>query len=177
MSSQPVHVLTYQDFTTFPDDGLHEIVDGALFVKGVPSLRHQKVSGELFLQLREQVTQPGRGEVYYSPVGVELSPHDIVQPDLVVVLDRSVLVGSHVRGTPELVVEILSPSNRRHDLETKHELYERSGVGEHWVLDAEGRALTQHVLEGGRYRCTGDHREHVSSVAVDGLDVDLSRVW
>jgi Uma2 family endonuclease len=89
------------------------------------------------------------GELLASPLDVFFIGADPVQPDLVGWLSsgqaRGVLRG--VEGPPDLLVEVLSPSNRNHDLLTKRALYGRAGVGEYWVVDPEARTLIIHTLD------------------------------
>jgi len=74
---------------------------------------------------------------FNAPVDVQLTDHDIVQPDLVVVLgDRTrMITHAKIDGAPDLVVEILSPSTSSNDTALKKHLYERMGVGEYWIAD------------------------------------------
>ena len=79
--------LAYDDYVGFPDDGRsHEIMDGEHHVAAAPYLDHQLVSSRMHFQLFQQIVLPGKGEVFHAPTAVQLSPHDIVEPDLVVVL-------------------------------------------------------------------------------------------
>jgi Uma2 family endonuclease len=83
--------------------------------------------------------RPETGRVYLSPLDVVLSPHDVVEPDLLFVghdqLD--VLTPKNVQGPPALVVEILSPGTRKTDEQIKRRLFARVGVREYWLVDPE----------------------------------------
>lgn len=114
--------------------------------------------------------------MFVAPVDVVLSPHDIVQPDVAVVSrqNRAILTERNLRGPPDLVIEVLSPSTRSFDLGDKKDLYERSRVPEYWVVDGDSRELTAFRLDGQRYRpgvCTVDLH------GIAGVRVDLMRVW
>lgn len=146
--------ITYEEFKTFPDDGRrYELIDGEVFMFASPSLFHQMLALELGVLFRSAVTLKGLGWVLIAPFEVRFFGDNAVQPDLVVVLrDRAeVLTPSGVRGTPSLLLEILSPSNRSYDLTTKAELYARNGVLEYWIVDAEAETITVHELRDGRY--------------------------
>jgi Uma2 family endonuclease len=137
---QPVSAtkLTYEDFLGFPDDGQrHELIDGVHFVTPSPATKHQRVSGRLFACLFNYLRLHPIGEVFSAPFDVVLSNHDVVEPDLLVVLaDQSAIVtDQHVRGAPALVIEILSPGTRRTDEGAKSRLYDRVGVREYWLVD------------------------------------------
>jgi Uma2 family endonuclease len=172
--------LTYDDYVQIPEDGLtHEIIDGVHVVSPAPNLYHQRVSRRLQFQLFVQVEETGRGEVMDAPCDVVLSPTDIVQPDLLITLNggQATLDPRFVAGPPELVVEVLSPSSRRRDRGIKAQLYTRAGVPEYWIVDPDRRVVEQHVLEGSAYRLAGTHRETIRPTRIDGVEVDLSRVW
>lgn len=132
--------LTYEDYLDLPDDGLrHEIIDGEHFVTPAPNDRHQMISQNLEDAIRAyRRTHP---EVLHrhAPYEVKLSDVDVVQPDILVITParRHVRRGRGVTGAPDLVIEILSESNRRYDEVTKRKLYEQFGVVEYWVVDPD----------------------------------------
>jgi Uma2 family endonuclease len=172
--------LTWKDFVRFPDDGRrHEILDGKHVVSPAPILHHQAVSGRIQFQLWGQIVERGLGEVFNAPFGVELALHDVVQPDLAVVLEenRGILARTKVKGTPDLVIEILSPSTRRRDRGLKKERYRRAGVPEYWVIDGVQQVVEQFVLEGEEYRLLGSHHDAVEFRGLPGVRVDLKKVW
>ncbi|NBC29835.1 MAG: hypothetical protein GVY29_07570 [Spirochaetes bacterium] len=111
---------------------------------------------------------------------VELTPSDVVQPDIIVIDEerRGIISPSHVIGIPDLLVEILSPSNPSHDTELKHRLYERTGVPEYWIVDSRSHTLTRHLLQGDRY---GEPQVFTEAIELrrGGMHahVDLTAVW
>jgi Uma2 family endonuclease len=131
-----------------------EIIDGELFVSPAPIPLHQILTSTLIYLLSSLVIKRQLGLVLPAPVSVRLSPHDVVQPDVVFVRqDRRHIIGPRdIDGPPDLVIEILSPSTRRRDLTTKKALYERYGVPEYWIIDLEARAVSVFALVAGRYQ-------------------------
>lgn len=171
--------LTYADYAAIPADGLrHEIIDGEHIVNPTPNLYHQHVSRHLQHQLLMEIELKGFGIVVNSPVDLQLGPHDIVQPDLVFVsTDRkSILTPTKIKGVPDLVVEILSPSNTKHDTIVKRRLYERMGISEYWIVDPEEHSLLQLVYTNGAYREVACHDEVTMTIAPH-VRVDLKRIW
>ena len=147
--------LGYAHYVCFPDDGRrHEIIGGDHFVNPAPSTYHQTVSRRLHFQLYTQIELREMGVVFYAPVDVQLSEHDIVQPDLVVVLRarQTIITPSKIKGTPDLIVEIVSPTSAGADRSLKKELYGRSGVPEYWIADPFEHTLEQFVWEAGEYQ-------------------------
>jgi Uma2 family endonuclease len=130
--------LTYQDYLRFPTDGRrHEILAGVHYVTPPPVLAHQRISASLHLALGNFVRRRQLGEVYYAPVAVLLSPHDVVEPDLLFISNArlEIQTRTNVQGAPNLVIEILSPSTRRRDEVLKRVRYEHFGVDEYWLVD------------------------------------------
>ena len=136
--------LTYDDFLCFPDDGRrHELIDGVHFVTPSPATEHQRLVTELVIELGGYLRAHRSGRVFAGPLDVVLSNHDVVEPDLVVVLNDQieVLTPQHVRGAPAIVVEILSPGTRARDETLKRNLYARAGVGEYWMVDPDAQTI------------------------------------
>ena len=107
------------------------------------------------------------------------SDHDIVEPDLLVVLAPrgSFLTKRTVAGPPDLIVEILSTSTRRKDRELKLNLYQRAGVDEYWIVDPVARNLVKYVRRGPVLTPAGTFTDSVTCEGLDGVVVDLGRVW
>lgn len=146
--------LTYEDLLQTPDDGLrHEILDGEHFVSAAPNVRHQVVLANLYRALDAFVRARGLGWVLFAPLDVLLSEHDVVEPDLLFVsAQRSGLLAvANVQGAPDLLIEVLSPSGRKRDEVIKRDRYEKTGVGEYWLVDPEAETVKVFRLEGERY--------------------------
>ena len=173
--------LTYDDFVNFPDDGLrHELIDGEHYVTPAPAIKHQRVSGRLFGELYGYLKEHPVGEVFHAPSDVVISPIDVVERDLLIVLaDQSnIVTDKHVRGTPAIVVEILSPGTRRVDESIKRDLYDRGGVREYWVVDPVRDAVTIHRRSGGgsltpEPALTADGGDRLTSPLLPGWSADL----
>ena len=133
--------LTYDDFLLFPDDGQrHELIDGEHYVTPSPNTKHQQVVGNLHFMIRSWLEKHPVGRVFFAPFDVVFSHVDIVEPDLLYLSHAcaaQALTAAHVRGVPNLVIEITSPSTRQRDERIKRRLYEREGVSEYWVVDPE----------------------------------------
>jgi len=176
---RPPAKLGYREYCCFPDDGRrHEIIDGDHYVNPAPSTYHQTVSRRLQYQLYTQIELAGRGVVYDAPVDVQLTDHDIVQPDLVVVLAprTQMITPTKIKGIPDLLVEILSPSTASHDATLKKQLYERVGVAEYWIVDPDNHTLDQLVLADGRYE-RRPAADVVPLAILEGVTVRLTDVW
>jgi Uma2 family endonuclease len=134
---------TYEDLFSLPDEGKrYEIIEGELYEMPSPSWAHSTVVANLITMLIPLVVRLG-GIWRTAPLDVFFQGANPVQPDIVVMLPGS---GAHpiargVEGAPDLVIEVLSPSNRGHDGLTKRSLYARAGVREYWMVDPEARTI------------------------------------
>ncbi len=153
MATQPHTDLTYEDLASFPEDNLRrELIGGELIVTASPVVRHQDVvmtlSGELFNYAKKH-----GGKVFPAPLDVFFSDIDVVEPDVLFVTQANIakLETSFVRGAPDLVVEVSSPTTRRLELVRKRALYERFGVAEYWYVDLDADRIEVYRLEGDRY--------------------------
>jgi len=178
--------LTYDDFVHFPDDGKrHELIDGEHYVTPSPNLRHQKILGRLYLTIASWLQVNPIGEMFLSPLDVVFSDFDVVEPDLLYVSNErgaEVLTPKHVRGAPDLVVEIGSPSTRKRDETIKRRLYERnSGVSEYWVVDPELDVIRVYRREGERFGRPGELGRESGDVLttplLPGLEIDLPGIF
>ena len=177
--STDIHKLTYRDYVCFPDDGMrHEIIDGDHYMNAAPSTYHQAVSRRIQFQLYSQIELAELGEVIDAPVDVELSPFDIVQPDLVIVLaGRKIITPTKVKGVPDHLIEILSPSSDRNDRELKFSLYQRVGVPEYWIVDPLEHQVHQFRLANQRYQETIQCESITCNYLNESIHVDLTKVW
>ncbi len=169
--------LTYEEFKHFPDDGMrHEIIDGVHYMSPAPGTDHQNASRHIQFSLYRQIELEGKGQVFNAPVDLELAPTDVVEPDLVVVLEenRDIILRSRLRGVPDLVVEILSPSTSNRDSTLKLALYESHRVPEYWIVDTDDRCVYQYRLGSAGYDSPEVCRK---SIQFAGATVNLDDVW
>ena len=176
--------LTYDHVLAMPQDDLrHELIEGVHYVTASPNLRHQRISGRLYVALALWLREHPVGEVYYAPVDVVLSPHDVVVPDLVYVSRQraaEVLTDAAVKGTPELLVEILSPGTRRRDRTIKQALYDRWGVSEYWLVDPDREAIRIIRRDNGGFTVAADlvaDDDVLTTPLLPGLAIPLAAIF
>ena len=145
--------FNYDDLARLPDDGnRYELADGELIVSPAPTTDHQGISarcGALLFRAEEA----GYGRMFTAPTDVYLGPYQVVQPDLLFVAHErlDIITRMYVAGAPDLVIEILSPGTRDHDLGWKKTLYAREGVRHYWVADPVEQTIAPFVLDGRGY--------------------------
>ncbi len=171
--------LTYDDYCQYPDDGYrHEIIVGDHYMNPAPVPYHQALSRHIQFQLYSAIELTGLGQVINAPIDVQFSNHDVVQPDLIVVLSgNSIITTSKVKGVPDLVVEILSPSTSKRDEGLKKQLYEQNGVPEYWVVAPDEKVVRKFILNRDKYGEAELCSERVTFDGVPDTAVDLKRVW
>lgn len=150
---------TYGDYLKWPEDARYELIDGAAYLMApAPTLDHQDVVGEIYFQLRQVLSgKPCRA--FIAPVDVRLPKADeaderidtVVQPDVLLVCDPRKLDRRGVRGAPDLVIEVLSPTTASHDHQRKRQVYERAGVREYWLVHPIDRMLIIYRLQDGAF--------------------------
>jgi Uma2 family endonuclease len=173
-------LLTYPDLLEMPNDRLRrELLAGELLVSPAPSPRHQDAVLDIAVALRTYAARHG-GRVFVAPVDVVFTEHDVVEPDVVYVgPDRLEIVGEQaIRGVPDLVVEVLSPSSSGADLEDgeKYRLYARHSVAEYWVVDPKTARIHGYAdpdPQNETYRSRRTTERSISSATLADLWVTL----
>ena len=168
--------FTYRDLENFPEDGKRrEVLEGELHVSAAPSTRHQRIIGELFFLIRSHLNDNPVASVYVAPTEVMFDPLDAVQPDICVLLESgsAEITEKRILGAPEWVIEVISPSSRNYDLDTKQKLYARYGCV-YWVIDLVHETLTVWDL-GGEVTFSKD--EHVKVSVLPDFELDLKAAF
>ena len=120
---------------------------------GAPASPHQIIGGEIHAQLLSfRNTRKGPCLPMMSPVDVQLDRDNrtMVQPDVIIVCDRSKITYKGIFGAPDFIVEVLSPSTRKKDMTLKMSKYIDAGVREYWLIDPRTRQVVVHDFEAGK---------------------------
>ena len=145
--------FTHADLLVMPDDGKRrEIVDGELFVTPSPLSKHQLIvsiiASAFFLYLDDHPI----GRLFMAPLDVIFGEYDVLEPDLLFILnEHRGIIQDWVRGAPDLVIEVLSPTTARQDRGPKLKAYARFGVPEYWIVDPDNRAVEVYRLAQAGY--------------------------
>lgn len=178
---------TYADILEM-DEEFVELINGELYMMSPPPGRkHQDIHSDLMRQFTAYLFGK-KCRVYSAPFGVRLFEEEkdkqwkantFVEPDITVVCDLDKLDDAGCKGAPDLIIEILSPSNKSHDRLVKHKLYETAGVQEYWIVDPETRTVVVHNLEDGKY---GSPTVYLSDATIhvgvlEDCNIDLNPVF
>ena len=179
----PKYNNTYVDFLGWDEDFRAELHDGEVVLMAPPLTKHQRVSGELFFQIRSYLE--GKScKVFPAPFGVRLFPKKdrsddtVFEPDIVVICDQEKLDERGCNGPPDFVIEVISSSTARYDRIYKLRKYEKAGVREYWIVDPETKSVQVFTLENGRFLASGyDETEKAPVSIFEGCEIDLQAVF
>jgi Uma2 family endonuclease len=174
---------SYSDYMKWQFQERVEIIMGKIFPMSAPTTLHQHIIGELFFNMYSFFKYTSCN-VILSPIDVRLPVgkqgntfKTVVQPDLCVICDKSKIVTQGIIGAPDLVVEILSPSNRQIETHEKFEAYQASLVREYWIIHPGEQWMLQYVLSENYLFVLHKKHENLSrleSVIFPGLIVDVA---
>ena len=172
---------TLDDYYALPDEKRVELIDGVFYDMASPSKIHQGILGGLYVQLDNCIEQhAGECFLYAAPSDVELGEDGktVVQPDIYIHCDPEKEVDRPHHGSPDFIVEILSPSNRGHDLWRKQELYRRHHVREYWVVDPKNKSVVVYRLTEDELPATYTFDDEIP-VGISGGEcrVDFKKVY
>ena len=173
--------FTYEDYKHTPEDKRYELLDGELIMVLAPRTAHQRTSRDILIPINTFVAESDLGEVFIAPCDVVLSDTDVVQPDLLFVSkERSHTINEdNIRGAPDLVIEILSPSRAQRDRMLKRTLYALHGVPEYWQADTDAKIAMVLTLDNGEYKVAGIYGEGQMLVSplLQGFTLDIDKIF
>lgn len=174
----PTARLTYKDYLKLPDDGLrYEILDGKVVVSPSAGSDHQGAQAHLIgALLKLERRRLGR---VFGDLDCELAPHDVVRPDVLVVLtpNKARITKTRVIGTPDLAIEIFSPGGASRDRNSKRRRYEAAGTPELWLVDPVRHFVRRYVHDGTAFGRPTEHRAKIRLHILPKVEIDLRQVW
>ncbi len=173
--------LTYRDYLDMPGEDRFELIDGELILVGSPNTAHQTAVLNLATRMNSFVKEKNLGRAFVAPFDVVFSDTDVVQPDLVFVSKEreGIITSANIQGTPDMLVEILSPSSRSRDWSEKRELYAQYGVQEYWIIDPIERKIWIMRLRKGALEVAGEYGagDTAASSVVAGFGVRVDEIF
>jgi len=184
---------TYADYLTWADNKMRELLNGFIrLMSPAPTLKHAVVSRRITYPMLDFIEQNGGDcQIFYAPFDVRFPTstdktadnqiYTVVQPDICIVCDPSKLDRRGCLGAPDMVVEILSLSSQRYDLNEKFNIYEAGGVKEYWVVSPLEKGINVYILqENGKYDEGTVYDEDNTIVPVrtlNGLSLDVEKIF
>lgn len=152
-------IYTYADYLSWPEDARVELIDGTPYLQAAPSRIHQKILSELHRQVANFLIGI-ECEVYPAPFHVvldleeeidhERDRQNVFEPDISIICDKTKLDDHGCKGSPDMVVEITSPSTARKDKIEKFNKYEQAGVKEYWIIEPQEKIVSVFTLQNNR---------------------------
>ena len=178
---------TYADYLKWTFDERVELIKGRIFqMSPAPGTNHQRLSSYINYEIYKYLLGK-KCEVFHAPFDVRLprkSKDDkdiitVLQPDICVICDPAKIEERGCLGAPDIVVEILSPSNNQKELKHKHEAYQEAAVKEYWIIDPREKAVQVYLLTSGKllaagYLYAGDT---VTSPILPGFSLDIGELF
>ena len=174
--------FTYEDYKHTSDDERYELIHGDLIIMApAPREAHQRIEMNLGSRLHMYVEEHELGRVYSAPFDVVLSSTIVVQPDLIFVSNERlhIITEDNIRGAPDLVVEILSPSTAGRDRTVKRSIYAGYKVKEYWLVDTDAKTVMVLLLGGDGYELAGIYGEGqtITSPTLEGFTLHLNEIF
>lgn len=141
---------TVEDYYAMPDEKRVELIDGVIYNMSSPTFVHQRIAGEIHRQIADYIAaNKGSCIPIIAPMDVRLDCDNktMVQPDVIVICDKTKIKSWGIMGAPDFVLEVLSPSTKRKDCIKKLDKYMEAGVREYWMIDPEHQKLVVYRFE------------------------------
>lgn len=156
------------------------LLEGEIFMVPAPIPEHQDVSRNIEFLLLQFVKKKKLGKIYNSPIDVYFDEYNTLQPDILFISKKrlSIIKKKKIEGAPDLVMEILSENNPKHDLTVKKDIYAKYGVKEYWILDPLEKSIIIYQNKGGVFELISQAKKgNIASKLLSGFSVSLSEVF
>jgi len=174
-------LYTYEDYSKLPEGAPYQLIGGKLVRTPAPSTRHQIICARLVFRLSDFVRQHNLGLVLFSPIDVYFEETETYQPDIIFISGErlEIIEEERIKGAPDLVVEIISPSTAYYDLRKKFKIYEKHGVKEYWIVDPEERSVAIYENQGGKFVLIQEvfERGKAKSKVLENFELEVGELW
>lgn len=172
---------TYNDYKNWKDNEDWEIIGGNAYAMAPsPNTKHQNVSANIFYEIRNYLKDKSC-KVFYE-LDVVLSNEDVVKPDIFIVCDKKKITDNNIQGTPDMIVEVLSPSTTKRDKIIKLDIYKKYGVKEYWIVDPSNEYISVYYFDDNtqeNYFYEDEEIENFISVKIfkDELKINIKDIF
>lgn len=175
--------FTYKDYKNLPESETkrYELLEGELVMVPSPTTYHQRISWNLERILGDFVRKHNLGSVYHAPLDVMFSQEDVAQPDIFFISEErsQIITEENIQGTPDLIIEILSPATAERDRTYKRTLYARNGVKEYWIVDPESKSVEVMILGERGFELLQVYKmeQSLDSPLLKGVSINLEEIF
>lgn len=174
-------VYTYADYALLPEGAPYQLIGGKFVMTPAPTTYHQAISIRIEGRIYIFVTEKDLGMVFDAPIDVYFEEKETYQPDIIFIAkDRLHIIESDkIKGAPDLIVEILSPSTGYYDLKKKARIYARHGVKEYWIVDPIDNSIEVYAGQEGKFVLNQKVEEagKIKSLILDGFEVEAKDIF
>jgi len=174
-------VYTYEDYAKLPEGAPYQLIGGKLVRTPAPSTYHQDISMKLSIKLGTFVMEKELGKIFHAPIDVYFEETETYQPDIIFISKErlEIIEEERIKGAPDLVIEILSPSTAYYDLKKKFKVYERHKVREYWIVDPEDKSIAIYEDKEGKLIPTQEviGKGKVKSEVLSGFELETETIW
>ncbi|HYV94235.1 MAG TPA: Uma2 family endonuclease [Chitinophagales bacterium] len=145
---------TIEDYQKLPEGARFELIEGHLVQEPSPEYGHQRLSMSLSSQMHQFVEKNNLGEILAAPIDVYLDEENAYQPDILFISKEnlSLIRRKGIYGAPDIIIEILSPTNAYNDFATKLHIYEKHGIKEYFIVDPNTKEVIAYSLVDKKFR-------------------------
>jgi len=138
---------------SLPEGSLCQLINNKLIMSPAPLVIHQQILNEINVEISIFLRKSRIGKIIISPTDVHFSKENILQPDLFFIKKENVNIirNKGIFGSPDLIIEILSPSTSQFDYDEKKLVYERFGVEEYFIVDPGSKSVESFFLKNKEY--------------------------
>lgn len=153
-------------FEMLPEGTLAEVINNVIYMSPASSFPHQDVCTQLASLIRLHTSAANSGKCIASPIDVYFDDKNVFQPDIIFISNEnmSIIKDEKVKGAPDLIVEILSPGNKKHDTDRKRPMYEKYGVKEFFIVDPKSKEVITYYFVNNKFIKQESNVEKIVSV-------------
>ena len=180
MNTEVKRKVNAVEYGNLPEGPPQQLIDGEITMTPSPNFMHQSIILEIATLLKNYVIDQNLGYVNISPIDVFLKNDEVYQPDIIFISkDRKEIIKDKIIGVPDLVIEVLSPSNAYYDLTHKKNIYEETGVKEFWVVDPEEKTVEiyENVKNTFLLYSKAKNSGVVNSKILPGLSIEIVKLF
>ena len=171
---------TYEEYYNLDDDKRYELIEGEFIeMSPAPTYFHQSISAKLFYKLYNYTENSKLGETRYAPLDIIFDETNILQPDIIFISNenKNIITEKGVFGSPDLVIEVLSPSTKEKDRKTKFKIYEKFKVKEYWIVDPDNKTAEVYSLGKDKLVLFFSEKDKIISKLIPGLEILLKDIF
>lgn len=172
---------TINDIYNLPEGHRAELINGQIYDMAPPSTAHQRILSFLHLEIGSYIREHnGPCEVIPAPFAVflknENNSTDYLEPDISVICAPDKIDDKGCHGSPDWIIEIVSPSSKRMDYYTKLTLYRANGVREYWIVDPLRKTIVVYDTENDDGPILHSLTDTIKTKIYDDLEIDFSKL-